>query len=61
MADAINGLFGGAMMAAFLLLIAIKLNQVALWTVILFGIGLMSWAIWSDNIAPLFKRNGTPR
>ena len=48
-------------MATFLLLIAIKLNQVALWAVILFGIGLMAWAIWGDNIAPLFKRNGAQR
>ena len=61
MANAIASLLGGALMVVFLLLIAVKLNQVALWSVILFSLGLMTWAIWSDAIAPLLKRNGGPR
>ena len=61
MANAIASLLGGALMVVFLLLIAVKLNQVALWSVILFSLGLMAWAIWGDAIAPLLKRNGGPR
>lgn len=58
MVDALTGLLGGVLMATFVLLIAVKLNQFPLWIVILAGLAMMAWAIWVDGFAPLFRRNG---
>ncbi|MGE0565188.1 MAG: hypothetical protein AB7O50_11805 [Pseudolabrys sp.] len=58
MVDALTGLIGGALMTTFVLLIAVKLNLFPLWIVILIGLALMAWAIWTDGLAPLFRRNG---
>jgi hypothetical protein len=56
MADLITSVIGAALMVVFLLLLAAKLNEVALWAVCLIGIALMLWAVWNDTFAPLFGR-----
>lgn len=56
MADFITAVIGAVLMIVFLLLIATKLNEVALWTTCLIGIAGMVWAVWTDAIAPLFGR-----
>jgi hypothetical protein len=56
MADAITGLFGAVLMITFLVLIAAKLNELALWSVCLIGIALMLWALWKDDFEPLLDR-----
>ncbi len=56
MADAITGLIGAILMITFLLLIAMKLNELALWIVCLIGIASMLWALWEDDFEPLLGR-----
>ncbi|MGE0062896.1 MAG: hypothetical protein AB7T86_12565 [Xanthobacteraceae bacterium] len=61
MADAITSLIGGVLMTAFILLIVAKLNQLPLWIISLVGLALMAWAIWTDALAPLFRRSAPQR
>jgi hypothetical protein len=56
MADALTGLLGAVLMIIFLVLIAMKLNELALWIVCLIGMALMIWAFWDDDLAPLLGR-----
>ncbi|MGA7487030.1 MAG: hypothetical protein WBW74_08860 [Xanthobacteraceae bacterium] len=56
MADAITGLIGAILMITFLLLIAMKLDELPVWMVCLIGIGLMLWALWEDDFEPLLPR-----
>ena len=57
MADAITGLIGALLMITFLLLIAMKLNELALWIVCVIGIAPMLWALWKDDFEPFLSRN----
>jgi hypothetical protein len=63
MADFVTGLIGVVLMLTYILFIAIKLNELALWLVCLIGFALMLWAFWTDGCAPLLGRgprqNGT--
>jgi hypothetical protein len=56
MADAITGFIGAALMITFLVLIAAKLNELAVWIVCLIGVALMLWALWTDDFEPLLGR-----
>lgn len=56
MSDAVTGFIGAALMITFLLLIAVKLNELPLWIVVLVGIVLMAWAFWTDALAPVLGR-----
>ena len=56
MADAVTGLLGAVLMIVFLVLIASKLNEVALWITCISGLVLMLWAFWEDDFRPLFDR-----
>ncbi len=56
--DGLTGVIGAILMITFLVLIAAKLNQLALWIVCIVGIALMLWAVWTDGFAPMFKRSG---
>lgn len=56
MADAITGFIGAALMITFLVLIATKLNELAVWIVFLIGVALMLWALWTDDFEPLLGR-----
>jgi hypothetical protein len=56
MADAITGFIGAALMIIFLVLIATKLNELAVWIVFLIGVALMLWALWTDDFEPLLGR-----
>ena len=49
-------LIGAVLVSIFVLLIAVKLNQTALWIVVLAGLALMVAAFWVDAWKPLFKR-----
>jgi uncharacterized membrane protein YecN with MAPEG domain len=57
MSDAVTGFIGAALMIAFLLLIAVKLNELALWIVFVIGIVLMAWAYWTDALGPVLGRD----
>lgn len=59
MVDAVANVLGGTLMATFLLLIAVKLNELPLWIVILSGIALMIVAIWRDTLGPLLGRRAS--
>lgn len=61
MADAITSLIGGVLMTTFILLIVAKLNQLPLWIICLVGLALMVWAVWTDALAPLFRRTEPQR
>jgi hypothetical protein len=56
MADFVTGLIGVVLMLAYILFIAVKLNELALWLVCLVGFALMLWAFWTDACAPLLGR-----
>jgi putative flippase GtrA len=56
MSDAVTGFIGAALMIAFLLLIAVKLNELALWAAFVIGIVLMVWAYWTDALGPVLGR-----
>lgn len=56
MADFVTGLIGVVLMLAYILFIAVKLNELALWLVCLVGFALMLWAFWTDAGAPLLGR-----
>jgi hypothetical protein len=56
MSDALTGFIGAVLMITFLLLIAVKLNELALWIVFLSGIVLMLWAYWKDAVEWLVSR-----
>jgi hypothetical protein len=60
MSDALTGFLGAALMIAFLVLIAIKLNELALWIVVVIGIALMLWAYWTDALGPILGRGFRP-
>lgn len=63
MADFVTGLLGIALMITYILLMAVKLNELALWVVCLTGIVLAVCAFWVDAGAPLLQgkppQNGT--
>jgi hypothetical protein len=56
MPDALTGFLGAALMIAFLVLTAVKLNEWALWIVCLIGIVPMVWAYWTDALGPVLGR-----
>jgi len=57
MADAVAAVIGSVLMIAFLSAIASKLAETSLWVVCLLAIGLMIWAFWKDEFAPLFRHS----
>ncbi len=57
MSDAVTGFIGAVLMIAFLVLIAVKLNELALWAVALIGMALMVWAYWTDALGPVLGRD----
>jgi cobalamin synthase len=63
MADFVTGLLGIVLMITYILLMVVKLNELALWVVSLVGIALAIWAFWGDAGAPLLRgkppQNGT--
>jgi hypothetical protein len=63
MGDAIAALIGGALLTTFLLIIALKLQEVPVWIVFGVGLGLMVWSFWQDAFYPCFSNrdNGTDR
>ena len=56
MADAITGLIGAILMITFLLLIAMKLNELPVWIVCFVGVASMLWSLWIDDFEPLLPR-----
>lgn len=59
MSDAVTGLLGAVLMIVFFVMIAAKINELALWIVCIAGLALMLWALWEDDFVPLFgKRSG---
>ena len=56
MADAVTGLLGAVLMTVYIVLIAAKMNEVALWIVCIAGLALMAWSLWQDDLRPLFGR-----
>jgi cobalamin synthase len=63
MADFVTGLLGLALMITYILLMAVKLNELALWIVCIVGIALAICAFWVDAGASLLRgkppQNGT--
>jgi hypothetical protein len=57
MADAVASIVGGALMVAFLMIIATTLNELPVWIVFIVGIVLMMWGFWTDVFAPLRRRD----
>ncbi|MBI3434335.1 MAG: hypothetical protein HY056_04545 [Proteobacteria bacterium] len=55
MSDALTGVLGALLFVTFLLTIAIKLNELALWIVCVIGVAGMGWAVWTDAVAPLLR------
>lgn len=57
MADAITALIGAIIMIGYIVLIAAKLAAPPLWIACLIGLGLMLWAFWWDDWAPVVNRD----
>lgn len=57
MSDAITGLLGAVLMIIFILLIAVRVNEVPLWIVCGAALALMTWAFWEDDVQPLLDRH----
>jgi hypothetical protein len=56
MSDIVTGLIGMGLMFAFLLAIAIKLNEFPLWVVFAIGVAGMIGGFLSDAVFPLLRR-----
>ncbi len=57
MMDVVTGIIGMVLMIGFLLMIALKLNEVALWVICLLGVVLMLWGFWRDALVPVLRRS----
>jgi hypothetical protein len=59
MSDAIAALIGVGLMLAYLLMIAVKLDEAPVWIAFGIGIALMLWATLADSILPVFRRSNS--